>query len=348
MDGRLFDVLDLFRPRRKFNYLQIGVSSRCSHSCMMCPRTCFPDQWDSTDMTLETYLRVAESFPSVRNVYLSGWGEPLLNPHFREMLEIAKEAGCSVGFTTNGAMLDVDVMKTLVDLQIDLVSLSIAGSTVGSHESKRVGSDFHEITEKLTLFDSIKDETGSYNPRVILLFMMFKDNLDELPGAVELAARVGAGGIVATNLDYVGHPVQDELKAFSCEDMPAARSAVVREATETAEELGVFFSAFPLKMEQVKICSEDPLNNTYVSERGEVSPCVYLNPPLSRIPRIFCGKKTAIPALSYGNIKEKSLLDIWENEDYASFRMGYENRLKRRESSPIPDVCRTCYKAYGV
>jgi MoaA/NifB/PqqE/SkfB family radical SAM enzyme len=299
-------------------------------------------------MTLETYLRVAESFPSVRNVYLSGWGEPLLNPHFREMLEIAKEAGCSVGFTTNGAKLDVDIMETLVNLQIDLVSLSIAGSTVGSHESKRVGSDFHEITEKLTLFDSIKDKIGSDNPRVILLFMIFKDNLDELPGAVELAARVGAGGIVATNLDYVGRPIQDELKAFSCEDTPAIQSAMVREAMETAEELGVYFNAFPLKMEQVKICSEDPLNNIYISERGEVSPCVYLNPPLSLIPRIFCGEKTAIPALSYGNINENSLLDIWESEGYTTFRMSYEDRLKRQETSPIPDVCRTCYKAYGV
>jgi MoaA/NifB/PqqE/SkfB family radical SAM enzyme len=279
-------------------------------------------------MPLEMYLRVAESFPSVRNVYLSGWGEPLLNPYFGEMLEIAKEAGCSVGFTTNGAELDVDIMKTLVNLQVDLVSLSIAGSTVGSHESKRVGSDFQEITEKLTLFDSIKAKTGSDNPRVILLFMMFKDNLDELPGAVELAARVGAGGIVATNLDYVGHPVQDELKAFSCEDTPVAQSAVVREAMEIAEELGVYFNAFPLKMEQVKICSEDPLNNIYVSERGEVSPCVYLNPPLSRIPRIFCGRKTAIPALSYGNIKEKSLLDIWESEDYAARDVSHPRRLQ--------------------
>ena len=348
MEGRLLEVLNLFRPRRRFNYLQIGVTSRCTLSCVMCPRTCFSDQWNSIDMPLETYLRIAESFPSARNVYLSGWGEPLLNPHFEEMLRIAKEAGCAVGFTTNGAHLYGDIVKTLVSLQVDLVSVSIAGASAASHESKRTGSDFHGIIEKLTLLDSIKKIKGSENPRVILLFMMLKDNFDELPRAVELAAKVGAEGIVATNLDYVGHPLQDELKGFSCGNTLADQPTEVREAREIAEKLGVNFNASPLKVEPAKNCSEDPLNNLYISERGEVSPCVYLNPPLGQIHRIFCGEKTVIPRLSYGNINERSLLDIWGSEDYVSFRRHFENRLKGQESSPLPDPCRTCYKAYGV
>ncbi|MGD2142617.1 MAG: radical SAM protein, partial [Candidatus Bathyarchaeota archaeon] len=127
----------------------------------MCPRTCFSEQWNSVDMSLETYLKISEVFPLVHHVYLSGWGEPLLNPNFIEMLEIAKEAGCAVGFTTNGAFLDSNIMQKLVRLQADLVSLSLAGATAESHEARRVGSDFHRLINNLTLLESIKVKTGS-------------------------------------------------------------------------------------------------------------------------------------------------------------------------------------------
>jgi MoaA/NifB/PqqE/SkfB family radical SAM enzyme len=299
-------------------------------------------------MSLETYTKISESFPSAHHVYLSGWGEPLLNPHFMDMLDIAKGLGCEVGFTTNGALLDGDTIQELVGLQVDLVSLSLAGATAESHGAKRVGSDFRSIIKNLTLLESIKMKTGSEKPQVIILFMMFRDNLDELVKAIKLAANIGVEGVVATNVDYVGDPVQDEVKAFSCNNTATEQSSKIRDAKEIAEGLGVRFRALPLRMGPTKICSEDPLNNLYISERGEVSPCVYLNPPVSQIPRIFCGERTVIPTLSYGNIGEADLLDIWESDGYVSFRRHYENRLKGSESSPLPQPCRTCYKAYGI
>ena len=133
LDASVGEMLRLLGRRSKHNYIQIGVSSRCTHSCAMCPRTVFGDRWTSADMTLETYGRIAENFSDVSNVYLSGWGEPLLNPHFPEMVRLAKEAGCTVGFTTNGARLDDETMGQIIDDRVDLVSLSLAGATAPTH-----------------------------------------------------------------------------------------------------------------------------------------------------------------------------------------------------------------------
>ena len=313
----------------------------------MCPRTVFRDRWASADMALETYGRIAENFSDVRNVYLSGWGEPLLNPHFPEMVRLAKEAGCTAGFTTNGARLDDGTMGQLIDDRVDLVSLSLAGATAPTHDSRRTGSRFNEVVEKLERLQALKKRRRSESPRVLLLFMMFRDNLGELPEAVRLAERVGAGGVVATNLDYVGHASMDDLKAFTCQDPAEPPRGRVAEAMELAERLGVEFTAFPLGLGRVRLCSEDPLNNLYVSEDGEVSPCVYLNPPMPEVPRIFCGEETVVPRTSFGNINERSLQEIWEGEDYSSFRSQLK-KLAEGKAPFLPEECRTCYKAYGL
>ena len=316
----------------------------------MCPRTRFPDAWSSVDMPPETYEKIARSFPDARNVYLSGWGEPLLNAHFLGMVGSAKEAGCTVGFTTNGARLDEGTMRGLVELGADLVGVSVAGAAPGTHGSRRRGSDLNGIFSRIAQLNAIKKEAGSDKPSIMLLFMMLKDNMDELPDSVEHAAGLGADGVVATNLDYVGDPVQDGLKAFSYGAPTVGSIEKVSEARELAERLGVYFRAFPLQMSRVRVCNEDPINNLYVSEGGDVYPCVYLGLPIVWIPRIFCGSRTVIPRVSFGNVNERSLNEILEDEAYASFRMRHETRLRDHESNTdsLPVLCRTCYKAYGI
>jgi len=340
-------MIQLLSRKRKYNYLQIGVSSRCTHSCAMCPRTVFRDRWTSSDMTLETYERIAENFTDVSNVYLSGWGEPLLNPHFPEMVRLAKEAGCTAGFTTNGARLNDETIGLLIDDRVDIVSLSLAGATASTHDSRRTGSRLNELAGKLERIQELKKRGRSERPRVLLLYMMFRDNLGELPKAVRLAERVGAGGVVATNLDYVGHPAMDELRAFTCGDVPEGFGDEIDDAMELAERLGVEFTAFPLGLGRVRLCSEDPLNNLYVSEDGGVSPCVYLNPPMPEVPRIFCGEEAAVPRTSFGNINERSLPEIWKGDNYSSFRSQLKE-LAEGKSPLLPEECRTCYKAYGL
>ena len=344
---QIHQIFDLFKSKRKLKYIQIGVSSRCFLSCIMCPRTCFPDIWKSTDMTFETFTRIAEFFSLAQNVYLSGWGEPLLNPHFTEMIKIAKKAGCNVGFTTNGVNLNDNLMIELIEAQTDLISISMAGGTKITHDSIRKGSNFESLKTKLRRINELKLEKGSEKPQILLLFMMSKNNLDELPISIELAANLETSGIVATNIDYVGNKDQEELKAFSCDEMSDYDKQKISDAENLADKLGIPFHAFPLELSPQDICTEDPLNNLYISETGKISPCVYLNLPMNYIPRIFCGKKTTVYPLIFGNVITEDLLSVWEKTEYTSFRQIFKNK-KKDMSASLPDLCKTCYKAYGI
>jgi len=70
--------------------------------------------------------------------------------------------------------------------------------------------------------------------------------------------------------------------------------------------------------------------------------------------------------VSFGSLRNGDLMDIWEGEDYASFRRMFVKRLLAVQESlfleptapgevyeclkncPLPSACRTCYKAYGL
>jgi len=173
-----------FTPRaaeRPFEALQIEVTSRCNLRCVMCPVTVLADGWPAVDLPWETFQRIAQAFEKTKWVYLQGWGEPLLHPRLFDMIAVAKGAGCRVGFTTNGTRLTRQAGERLLDLQLDLLAVSIAGATSTTHEAIRVGSTFQRLVGTLRRFLALKAERRSELPKVELLFLMTRTNLAELP-----------------------------------------------------------------------------------------------------------------------------------------------------------------------
>lgn len=362
---------DIFRAlsekdRRSFNCIQIEPSSSCSLKCVMCPRTALGEKWKSMDMPFETFEKISRNFSYMRWVYFSGWGETLLNARIFDMIKLAKDCACSVGLTTNGMLLTEQISKKLIELGVDIVCVSIAGATRKTHEEIRVGSEFTRLTQNIRALGNLKESVKTKKPKVMLLFLMTRQNINELPLAVELAEDLGADELVGTNLSYVTTTRHDEIKAFSCQTADESLMDKIEKAEQKAKELGVGFRSFPLQTEEVLVCEEDPLNNIYVSCDGYVSPCVYLNPPVREIPRIFLGSKEIIPRTYFGNVTDRDLFEIWEEKAYRLFREKFKKRLALREEilefnisayrkiankmrvNPLPEVCETCYKAYGI
>lgn len=70
-------------------------------------------------MSLSTYRKISEYFDRVKNVHLQGWGEPLLNPHIFEMIQIAKSKNCTASLTTNGFNLTPEISERLMKESLD-------------------------------------------------------------------------------------------------------------------------------------------------------------------------------------------------------------------------------------
>lgn len=349
---------------RAFEAIQIEVTSRCNIQCVMCPVTVLADRWPTVDLPWETFERIARAFGRTKWVYLQGWGEPLLHPRLFDMIALAKDAGCRVGFTTNGTRLTAKAAERLLDGGVDLLAVSIAGATAATHEGIRAGSNFGRLLANVRRVLALRAQRGTRTPKVELLFLMTSTNLAELPRAVELAATLGADELVATNLDYVITPGMDGLRAFAFSaPEPALREAMDR-ASALARETGLGFRPYPLEPREMAVCDLNPLRILFISADGWVSPCVYTGlTGQSEIPRVFAGESLGVPPVRFGNVGDRELAEIWEDPAYRAFRRQFARRLQAaaraalstvggggggEEETPAPEPCRTCPKLWGL
>jgi MoaA/NifB/PqqE/SkfB family radical SAM enzyme len=346
-------------PERPFEAFQIEVTSRCNLKCVMCPVTVLAEHWPARDMAWDTFERAAEAFPRTKWVYLQGWGEPLLHRRIFDMIARAKQSGCRVGFTTNGARLTPETGARLRDAGLDLLAVSIAGASAATHEAIRVGSDFAKLVQNLRQFLRLRNGSGNARPKVEVFYLMTRTNLAELPRAVELAAELGADELVATNLDYVMTPALDALRAYG-EGPPAP---VLEQARAAARRAGIAFRPYPLEFREMAVCDLNPLKILFIAADGGVSPCVYTSlTGQSAIPRVFDGRALSVPVVSFGNLNAQPLTEIWESAPYREFRAAFAARVRgasrmmlgvlaggaEEEDVPAPQACRTCPKLYGV
>ena len=97
------------------------------------------------------------------------------------------------------------------------------------------------------------------------------------------------------------------------------------------------------------ICKENVLRACFVSWCGDVSPCVFSNLSISKqqtVEHYFDGKMHKIDSLIFGNVREQTLMDIWQSDTAKVFRAAFEKRLARakQDSKYLPAPCQYCYK----
>jgi MoaA/NifB/PqqE/SkfB family radical SAM enzyme len=84
-----------------------------------------------------------------RHVHLQGWGEPLLHPDLRAIVKDVHAAGCEVGITTNGDLLD-EARSWIVAEPVDVLTVSLAGLGE-SNRRYRDGGEARELLEVLQI-----------------------------------------------------------------------------------------------------------------------------------------------------------------------------------------------------
>jgi len=259
------------------------------------------------------------------------------------------------------------------------VAISVAGARAATNDSLRLGSHFDQICTNISYLCQLKPR-----PKVNLVMQMMKPNMEELPELVTLAARLGADGVVAPNLDYTPTAEVDALKAFAYSPDPH-HVELTEEAEKRGKELGVKVRTYPLRpSSDVLMCDADPVHNVWISVRGEVAPCPYLTLPYQGdFPRLFWGECQYLSQFSFGKVTE-GLDRVFNSQEARSFQQAFARRLQvdrldaivdkvpsllsprstlagflkplaqttslRKAATllPPPDLCRNCYKFYGL
>ncbi len=353
------------KEERPFKVAQIEVTSRCTTGCVFCPHNALSHRWADGDIEVEAYREYIAPYLDLFDlVYLQGWGEPMLHEGLWDMLGMAQEKGCRTGFTTNGTWLQETQNRKLVDMGVDMISVSFAGTAAPVHQALRINSKFADLCRNFENLANLKKQTGSTRPWLELHFLMTRDNLDEFPALVELAASLGADEVVATNLAYSPSLDLDRKHVFG--DPPLEDDlAILARARDVAERLNLPLRIYPLQTEpNTLVCDADPINTVYINHRGDVAPCVYLGLTVrGKIPRYYHGESHPFDTLSFGNVGD-GLPQVLQGRE----RRKFTEPLVRRSASngPLalfsymtgrdggdglpnpPAPCQFCYKMLGI
>jgi MoaA/NifB/PqqE/SkfB family radical SAM enzyme len=352
---------------KPFSAWQIELTTRCPLQCKMCIRRESAD-WQYQDMDLEDFKKLLPYLTEVESVVLEGWGESLLHKDLSECIRLAKKEGPQVGFVTSGKVLTKDRVSELIEAGLDFVGFSIAGTTPETHDAIRVNSHLPEVLNAIRLFHEEKRRQGVLRPKLHLVFLMVKDNVLEVPTVPSFAKGLGIGEVILTNICHTINTWQEEQRVFAWGNGENPYEEIVRKAEANAKKLKIRLRRPSLSATDVSVCAENPLRNLYISADGEVSPCVYLYPPLpSPFKRIFCSQTYSVEKVSFGNVFRESFPAIWNTENYKNFR----NRFRKREEkfkeaylsfwdkTPMkhieetafpqsPESCQSCHKMLGV
>lgn len=354
------------KKEKPFSTWQIELTTRCPLRCKMCIRASSKD-WQHQDMSLEDFKKILPYLKAVEHVVLEGWGESLLHKDLLDCIRLVKKEGPQVGFVTSGKGLTEDYVSELLEAGLDFIGFSIAGITPETHAMIRVHSNLSEILHAIRLFQKKRDLYSLSRPKMHLVFLMLRENIHEVPGLPAFAEKLGIKDIFLTHLIHMMTPSQENQKIFSYEGGENRFDRFLREAEENAKRFGVKLKRPALFPTDVPVCEENPLRNLYISSSGEVSPCVYLFPPLcSPFKRIFKGQEYWIEKVSFGNIFNIPFSEIWDREDYLHFRDCFTEREKKIKELSFsllggemtkrlkdfifpdpPEPCKTCHKILG-
>ncbi len=166
--------------------LVIELSSFCNARCLMCPNS--PMKRRKSVMAREIFEkivnRIKEEKLAVNKVFLSGLGEPLIDPQIIQRIKAFKEMGLPVKLYTNAHLLTPEISRQLVDLKLEEINISFNGATP-EHYLRVMGLDFNKAKENIENLLKIKKEKQSDLPKVFISSILIGENEKDIKKHLE-------------------------------------------------------------------------------------------------------------------------------------------------------------------
>ena len=310
-----------------YNHIQLELTSRCNLRCRTCIYGHYPERWVAADLSTDVFERVMAVAPRTHSIHLQGWGESLLREDCPELIARAKEEGLAVSLSSNGSIMSPGLACDLMQAGLDSMAFSFAGTSPAEQDPLRGDGSFDQAVAAVKSFTGSRSAT---HPPVLMNYLLTRPHRGRLSRALRLAGRLGMDHL---QVGHLVHPV-----ASAQEDWPAYPATAIGRQRWFWLRLSVLWHRTTLELPSMKrqptpLCPKNPLENVFIGADGSVSPCVYLNPPLSTtVPRLIDGQVMESPRVIMGRLTEQSLDEIWQQPAYRAFRRCFKQRVEAYET----------------
>lgn len=312
-----------YQPMTAVWEVTMGCNMRCGHCGSSCAEA-LPEELTSKE-ALDLCDEIAQL--GLRWITLSG-GEPLTRKDIHHLVARLSRNGVSVNIITNGWLLEKEVAERLKKSGIATVAISIDG-TREIHNQIRRQDAFEHAEDAFRILKELGIKTGAVTT-------ITNQNIKILDELKEELIRIGVDSWQV----QLGLPMGNMQTKTDWLLQPAQMEEIIQFCYETAKE------------GRIKICPADCIGY-YTKKEMEIKKIFYHTDHASLWDGCNAGIRgfgilhngdilgcTSIRDRQYieGNIRERSLREIWEDE---------ENFKWRREMTKdkLSENCRNC--AYG-
>lgn len=335
--------------------LSLRITHRCNHRCAIC------GQWGKTgynaredtpkvvgEVPLEVYKRVIDEVaPRKVHVYLTG-GEPFLYASFVPLVNYIKQKGLTVQIVTNGVGLEKNA-ETIVENGWDMLCVSLDGPKEIHDKCRGVQGAFDTATRGIQKIQRLKEEKKATKPSFFIITTISKSNESVLIDTVKEAERLSPDGMVVYyswfTREWIGQnhaKMVNELLGIE----PFAWKGYVRDTTDLDTgkiveqvrrirhgkfKMPIMFVP-ELKPSEIPKYYHEPEN--FLGYRKCVAPWFQID-VMPNGDVVTCRD---FPDFVTGNVKESSILDIYNGEKHRAFRRA----LKSCKNGVFPICSRCC------
>jgi MoaA/NifB/PqqE/SkfB family radical SAM enzyme len=316
-------------------FVQIEPVGQCNLRCRMCP-VVYRDEKPPAFMSFEAFCRVLDGFGALKELHLQGLGEPLLHPRFFDMVRYAAARGIAVSTNTNLTALSQRRAEECVTSGLARIHVSLDAAEAEAYEYIRVGARFGRVLRNLGWLTAAKRRLQSRAPRIALVAVAMRRNLEQLPALVRLARD---HDVLSVSVQHLAHdfsesslpvryrPMREFVEAETLlNEEPARVQRWFDEARAAAAELGMTLrlpnvspQPRPASVKGRSRC-DWPWRGAYIAYSGEAMPCCMVATPDRK---------------NFGSMSRDGVVQVWNNAAYRQFR-------ERLDSDHPPDICRGC------
>ncbi len=290
------------------------LTYRCNLQCPYCYNPLDPSAYAS-ELDAATWCRVIDEAAAldILQLHLSG-GEPTLRAEdLCTIVGCARDRGLYVNLITQGTFLTDELLDHLVAVGIDHIQISLQGAYADRADTI-AGAKVH--TRKLEAIARTLRRKVAVTVNVVLHAL----NIDDVASVIDLARDLGVKRLELANTQFYGWALRNRAALMPTREQVDLAARVVRAARERlsgrmeiSHVLADYYEAFP------KPCMA-----------GWGSRFMTIAPDGRALP---CPAAAAISALTFENVRDKPLAEIWEHSSaFAAYR----------GTAWMPEPCRSC------
>ena len=193
--------------------LFVEPTTLCNLKCRMCVKQSQGNGIVEGFLEPERFEVFADIISHLDTIVFSGIGEPLLHPELEKMIASARArlpAESWIGLQTNGHLLDYNRAAALIEAGTGKICISMDAASSRTLQLNRSGAEMASVKSAFRAVRKARENLNNGRMQLGVEYVLMRNNLTELPLAIEQAALNGADFAIVSQMLPYDEAIMDE------------------------------------------------------------------------------------------------------------------------------------------